>query len=370
MRVRKFLFVVLLSLFNPGFVWKDFSIRRSPSSPLKIQQVWTVDTVGKKKLRPGLVNNSSPLITEGLVIQGNAVNGIKAYTKDKGRLLWDFKMKSGVSSPVIRHKDDIYFGAADGFFYSLKLDTGHLNWKFWTGSENSGAPLVHEGLLYWTAGNQKIYALTLKGKLLWIHSGPALPKAFFVRGRPRPVVYKNWVYTGFYQGSLVALDKKSGRVQWERSLSSSHPIIEDLELSGGCLFAPVFDYFLFCLDPSDGKILWKARGGSSSHLKGKTVIYQSYKGRLYALGKRNAKVIWKKNIKNSGAVAFVSSYGKYLIYGSPSKGKLIVADSGSGKTLLEKKFGRGLAGPVSVDIENKSLYFFSIDGYLRKVSIN
>ena len=145
--------------------------------------MWTVDTAKEKVLKPQLVNNSSPAITEDVVVQGNFIDGIKAYKKDTGKLHWNFKIKSGVASPVILHKGNLYFGGADGFFYSLQLETGQLNWKFFTGSENLGSPFIHEDKIYWTTNNQKLYALSLKGKQLWIYSGSS-PLEDFCCSRP------------------------------------------------------------------------------------------------------------------------------------------------------------------------------------------
>ena len=362
MNIQKVLFIFLFSTFSFGFKWDTFSIRRTAQPPVKVRAVWVVDTAMEKKLKPQLVNNSPPLITEHIVVQGNSINGIKAYKKDKGQLLWNFKIRSGVASAVALHKGNIYFGGADGFFYSLQLKTGQLNWKFWTGSENSGAPLIHDDRVYWTALNQKMYALTLKGKRLWVYSGPSYPKDFFVRGRPQPAVYQNWIYTGFYRSVLVALNKETGQFQWKKSLSSSHSIIGDLGIRGNCLFVPVFDFYLFCLDPLNKKIHWKARGGSSPVLTGSPVVYQSYKKTLYALRAFDAKVIWKKKIKNIRPPFFISVFGKYLVYGSSSQGQLIVANSKNGKTLSKYRFGRGLAAPVSADLKNNNIYFSSVDG--------
>ena len=369
MNSQKVLLVFVLSVLSLGFNWDTFSIKKEIRPPIKIQSVWTRDTVEEKILRPQLINNSPPLITDHLVVQGNSINGIKAYKKDRGQKVWDFKIQSGVASPVVLYKGNLYFGGGDGFFYSLQLETGRLNWKFFTGSENSSSPLIHKGMVYWTSNNQKMYAFTLKGKRVWVYSGPSLPQNFFVRGRPRPVVYKNWIYTGFYQGSLVALDKKTGRLKWKLSLSPPHSIREDLEVGGNCLFVPVFDADLFCLNPLNGKIRWKTRGGVSSYLQGKSVIYLSYKGALYALKKFDGQIIWKQTMKNLVEPLPVSAFKNYLVYGFPYQGTLLVAKAKNGQTLTEYRFGRGLAAPVSIDQKKKDIYFVSVDGYLHKVSL-
>ena len=367
MKNQTLLIFFLIVFFNMGFQWKPFSLKSKTSSTVKLQVAWTVDTIQEKTLRPQLMNNSPPVLTKKLVIQGNLIDGIKAYRKDTGQKVWDFKIQNGVASSVLVHKNQLYFGGADGFFYSLQLETGRLNWKFFTGSENAGSPLIHEGRVYWTANNQKLYALSLSGKLLWIYSAPSPSKDFMIRGRPRPAIYKNWIYMGFTTGQLLALNKKTGKLQWQRKLSASHSINENLAISGNCLFVPVTDAYLFCIQPSNGKIRWKKRASSSFFLDAHFATYQLYEETLYAIKKFDGKVLWKKKI-GKGLLP-VSVMKNYLIYGFSSKGSLIFAQTKTGHTVVEHKFGRGLAAPVSVDADNKAIYFFSIDAYLHKVIV-
>ena len=116
-------------------------------------------------------------------------------------------------------------------------------------------------------------------------------------------------------------------------------------------------------------ILWKKEGGASSSLSGNSVIYQSYKNKLYALNQFDGKTVWEKEMRNNAIPLPPVVFKDYLVYGFPSNGKLIFANVKDGKTLTEYKFGRGLAAPVSVDQENNNIYFLSIDGYLHKISV-
>ena len=252
MRKGFLFFVICFSLIS--WKWQDFSIKREDSPELRVEVAWVVDTVRQGGLRPDLVNNSPPLIQEELAVQGNAIDGVKAYNKQTGKLVWDFNIPSGVVSPLVLHKGNIYFGGADGFFYSLQFKSGLLNWKYFNAVENSGAPLIYDNSIYWLASNQKVYALDLKGSLLWIYSDSSLSGDFSVRGAGRPAVYKNNLYVGLQNGSLIVLNKKTGQLKWKRSFSQ--PIIEDLKINKKCLLVPVFNSHLFCLNLFNGKTLW------------------------------------------------------------------------------------------------------------------
>ena len=359
---KNFVCLILVCFSLISWKWQDFSIKRKDSPMFRIETAWVVDTVKQGGLRPDLVNNSPPLIHEQLVVQGNAVDGVKAYNKKTGKLVWDFNIPSGVASPLVLHQGNIYFGGADGFFYSLQFKSGLLNWKYFNSAENSSAPLISNNSIYWLAGNQKVYALDLKGALLWIYSDSSLIGDFSVRGASRPAVYKNDLYVGFPSGSLIVLNRKTGQFKWRRVFSQ--PIIEDLNISKKCLFTPVFNSHLFCLNPLNGKTLWKLAGGSSVRQAGPSDIYQFSKGQLYAF--KNKKLLWKKQLETvyPFSPVFIKNY---LIYGSSSKGDIIVLQSENGKPVGKHHFGKGLAGAIAV--QGSELYFLSVSAYLHKLSL-
>ena len=356
------LFICLLCLPFLSWNWKDYSIKRESRPDLKMKTKWVVDTVKSGSLRLDLVNNSPPLVHDKFVAQGNAIDGVKAYDKKSGQQIWDFSISSGVSSPLALYKGNIYFGGADGFFYSLQLETGLLNWKYFSAGKNTGSALIYENAIYWLANNQKVYALSLEGSLLWIYSGPSSSGNFLVKGSARPVAYKDTLYVGFQNGSLSALNRKTGQQKWQ--VSFSKPIMEDLKINKECLLVPVLDSHLFCLNRFNGKILWKLQGGSAFQQKGDSDIYQFYKGQLYAF--KNKKLKWKRKLM--GGYPFPPVFFKsYLVYGFSSKGELTALQSKNGKYVEKHHFGRGLAGPVTV--EGNNLYFLSVSAYLHKLSL-
>ncbi len=365
------LFLVLIFLVFPpsvfSFTENQFSEQRQEKTSLNIQHLWSVDTIKKSFLRPALVHNGSALLTDQLVIQGNGFNGIKAFSKDKGHLVWSFPIQGGVFSSLERYKNRLYFGASDGFFYSLELNTGKLVWKFFTGSENIGSALIHKNRIYWTAINQKLYALSLKGSLIWVYAGPSLTRDIILRGRPRPAVYKNFIYMGFYDGSLVALNKNSGKVKWKRVLSSKQSIYGDLSIKKSCLLASVFRTGLFCLNLWNGRKKWQSKGDVFIFPKG-SLFYQVSDNHIFAVKKTNRKRLWSVTLKSRPINPSV--YKNYLIYGSSSDSRIYIVHKSTGQPLANFKFGRGLSSPVTVDKQTGDLYFLSVNAYLHKIRLS
>ena len=356
---------VFFTLFFISFF--SFSLNASASS--EIQAVWAVNTLKDKDLGPDIILNSSPLLYKKFVIQGNAFDGIEAFTKKQGRPVWKYKIKGGVSSHLTLSKKIIYFGGADGFFYALRAKNGKLIWKFFTGSDNTGAPLVHRGKVYFVSSNQKIYALSInKGTLEWIHSGPVLSRNMRIRGQSRPAVFNKFLYVGFSEGSVLALNKSTGQLLWKNNLRLNHSILSDLKIIKKCILVPVFESGLFCLNLRNGRLIWKSSlGGATAPVIKNKLIYQGVKGRIYALRKRNGKKKWSLKVK--GLPITPSFYKQLLVYGSLSDGSLSFLDLKSKKNKIEYFFGKGLSSPVTIDRKERAAYFISIEGYLRKIKL-
>ena len=380
------LFLVLMSFSS--WKWKELSLKSSDPPELLVQTHWVVDTVQEQGLRKNLAGYNSPLVTEERVIVGNFIDGVKAYDKKRGTLIWNFSIPSaGVSKPLVLHEGTLYFGGRDGFFYSLDEKTGTLKWKYYIGSELAGQALVKENRIYFLTQDQKLYALDLEGNLIWIHSHSVLNHGFFMRGNMSPLVQGDLIYSPFQDGVMKALKVKDVSLVW-LSRPSSEPITLPLRLSQKCLFVSFFESYNYCLNPKNGKVLSKSELPSSFEFEDSSHSYLFYKGALFAYSKEKSdkksfstqtafksfsskgdqKILWQKKLASSYPFPPVL-FKKYLIYGFPSFGKLQILKNENGQLVKEHPFGKGLAGPISMDPIDKSLYFLSVSSYLYKISL-
>jgi outer membrane protein assembly factor BamB len=87
------------------------------------------------------------LILGEMVIQGNGIDGIKAYHKKSGRLKWSKKISGGVEVGADQKGGTIFFGANDGFFYAVDVNTGKTKWTFPLRSEGIGRPRVSDNVV-------------------------------------------------------------------------------------------------------------------------------------------------------------------------------------------------------------------------------
>ena len=379
--------------------WNKLSLKATQKPELHIHTHWMVDTVQSKSLRKSFSDYNMPLITKDKVIVGNFVDGVKAYNKKKGKLIWDFSIpNAGVSKPLVADKESLYFGGRDGFFYSLNEETGQLKWKYYTGSELAVKPLVLKNRVYFLTQDQKLYALDLEGNLIWLHAHSSQSQTLTLRGSSRLIVKNDIIYSAFQNGFVKALKVKDASLIWSNQLSGVAGL---LKLNKACLLVSLFESYSSCLNPKNGKLLSSSSGKLIHEVERANSLYLFDEKQLLAYVKTSSKdssksnklahsnnkdshnkapyfyksadnqrfkLLWQKKLKSFYPLPALA-LEKYLVYGFSSYGKLQIVENKTGKLLSEYPFGKGLAGPLSFDPSDKSLYFLSSSSYLYKISL-
>ena len=337
------------------------------------KKVWIRETFSKDFTRPSILQSIRPVLTtSGLLIQGNKINGIAAYTLGKGKKKWFFPVKGGLAGGVLVSNGFVFFGGSDGFIYSLYLKTGKILWKYYTGLISVSAPVLKKEHLCFASSN-KIYCLNMKtGENIWTYSTQVRKAEFTIEGVARPLIGHSLVYFKVSDGSLFALNFK-GQLKWKHVLSdsgnrftsaSSTPV-----MGKTCLYSSSLESGLYCLNKKTGKIIWKTGVGSHSDLLlyGSYLFYSTHDGKLLALDQKSGKQIWSHKVTHSIATSPVL-YKDMLIYGEYT-GALRVISRSTGKELNSFSFGSGTSASPVVSVMDSELYFMSNFGWLYKIKL-
>lgn len=362
-----FLFLTSCQLLKPT------DSRFFPDRAEKIKKIWIRETFSKKFTHPSVLQPIKPVLTEGgLLIQGNKVNGVMAYTLEKGKRRWFFPVKGGVAGDILVSNEFLFFGGSDGFMYALYLSTGKVLWKYYTGLTSVSVPVIKGRYLYFVSAS-KIYCLSLKtGESAWSYSTHVKKAEFTVEGIAAPLIDRNLIYFKVSDGSLLALDFK-GRLKWRRALSNagnrfttaaSSPV-----MGKTCLYSSSLESGVYCLNKKTGKVIWKTGVGSHGDLLlySSQLFYSTHDGRVLALDQKSGKQIWSHSVSQSIATSPVL-YKNILVYGEYS-GALRFISKSTGKELYSFPFGRGMSAPPVVSEATSELYFVSNSGWLYKVKL-
>ncbi len=152
-------------------------------------------------------------------------------------------------------EDSVFVASRRGWLMRFSIE-GKEMWRKEIKGGLLAPPSVDEkGLVYIASPTEKeLYCYDGDGNKKW-----TLPVKAAVRSSL--LIAKNHIYTADDAGNVYALKKDTKnaapKVEWETSIKLpvfSSPALNKNETK---LFIPTKDYYLFCLDASSGKILWK-----------------------------------------------------------------------------------------------------------------
>lgn len=305
-----------------------------------------------------------------IVVQSNSVDGLKAFNKKNGSLLWSFPVKGGVVGGVTVHSERVYFAGSDGFFYSLKLHSAKLVWQFPINFEGIGKPLVTAGRVYFQSGNNTVFALdSASGDLVWKYVRKVASN-LSVRGTGQPTLKDNKLYVGFSDGNLVVLNALSGQATVEKRISPGrkfNDVDAKVLVTAKRIYVVTFDGKLYVLTLG-GKTLWTVDGGSdvTPTIEGGVIYLSASQGKVKALDEESGKEIWSFNVE--GTPTGVSVFKNRVLFGG-SNGPLYVLDQKTGKLLARYHTGRGIASKPVVDKATGSIYFSTVSSNLHAVKV-
>jgi len=208
---------------------------------------------------------SSPLIFNGRIYFGSSDGNIYALEEKSGILQWKFETKGIVHASPAVAGNTIYVGSWDSYLYALDAESGAEKWRFKTGEDPvianqvgfQSSPAVLDGVVYVGCRDAHLYAVdaqtgqkkwdypTAKS---WVNVTPAVSDGlvFFATGDTRrfqaveaktgrlkftvpvltvifssPAIADGLAYFGNLNGSLYAVNIKTGEVAWEFQTEAS-----------------------------------------------------------------------------------------------------------------------------------------------------
>ncbi|UGT61802.1 PQQ-binding-like beta-propeller repeat protein [Nocardia asteroides] len=100
-----------------------------------------------------------------VLVVGPTGEGVRALAADSGATLWTFAHEDGEFLAV--DGDAVYVTSAMSKLYRLDLRTGALRWMARTDAEPTGAPTVHDGIVYLACGNRVSALDAASGEPRW-----------------------------------------------------------------------------------------------------------------------------------------------------------------------------------------------------------
>ena len=328
----------------------------SPLAPAPhdvFQVAWQTSLVQRKFLDFRPQEWARAVIVDGRVLIGSSAGRFQAFDAASGQTRWSFRTQGAIAStPLVdRPTKTVYVGADDGKLYALDLESGKLRWSYATQGTINAAPALAEGFILFTSSEGRIYALdAASGKWRWQYDRE-MPEGFTIQGYAGVTVKGTTAFTGFADGTLVALRIFSGDVVCTRSLKGGKSRFVDIDatpaLSDDMLLTASYASGVYAVSLDSGSIRWQypVEGVTAVSVDQKRVYFTAPEVGVVALD-RTGHLSWRQAMAK-GVPSLAVCSGPYLFVTGTESG-LFAVDAAHGRLLQYFDPGHGISAAPTV----------------------
>jgi len=282
--------------------------------------VWETDTDAPIAGGPG--------VGDALVLVGTSEGNVLALDEETGELRWQAQVSSEVMAAPQARAGVAVARTVDGRLFGLNSDTGQRLWTYDRGVpvltlRGTAAPVIDRDIVLNGFDGGRLVALALQnGKPLW-DTRVTVP-----RGRSElermvdmdsaPVVVDEAVYVASYQGSVASIDLFSGRVLWQRDMSSHAGLAVDAQN----VYVTDEQDHVWALDRYTSASVWRqtklqARGVTAPAVIGDYLVVGDKEGYLHWLDRQDGQFVARTRVDSAGISAVPVVVGDTVyIYGN------------------------------------------------------
>jgi len=291
-----------------------------PPEPLaEIKETASVKVLWQAKLGSTEIYDFTPAVDAGYAYVASAEGELSKLDVTNGSQAWRVNVGEKLTGGVGVGGSLVIVGTQKGSIYAYDI-SGKLQWKSRLSSEVLSAPKYFDGLVIVRTGDSRIYGINANdGSRKWVYdrTGPALT----LRSSAGVVVDGGAVYAGFAGGKLVSVRADNGKIMWEASVAQPKGVTEIERIAditslpfvdGPLVYAVAYQGRIAAVDRTSGRVVWNRDISSLSGLTAEDArIYVSHAiGSVYALDYTTGKTFWRqaglKNRQLTGPLAMGS----------------------------------------------------------------
>lgn len=243
-----------------------------------------------------------------LILVGTQEGEIIALDEVNGHLLWRKKLSSEVLAPPKAAMDVVIARTADGRTSGLSATDGHILWSYQRAVpllslRGASEPVLADDKVISGYANGKLVALSIiDGSVIWEKS-VALPRGRTELDRlvdidSAPVIKNGVVYVVAYHGRLAALSLDSGKILWQRDMSSRTGL--DVEAGDSVYLSDDSDY-IWALQDGSGDALWRQtrllrRKVTAPAIVGGQIIVGDFEGYVHWLSREDGRFVAREKV--------------------------------------------------------------------------
>ncbi|MDP5028960.1 outer membrane protein assembly factor BamB [Paraglaciecola sp.] len=239
--------------------------------------------------------------------------------------LWSNGLPAKISGGVSIAYETVFIGTENGEVIALDAKTGELKWQVSVKGEVIAAPAIDEGVVVLNTGSGMVFALDASsGETVWTYESEVPPLS--LRGVSSPAAIGGGAIIGTATGKLVVNILSSGQTAWEQVITSASGVTElerivDIDsqplVAAGTIYVITYDGSLAAVEMRSGRVIWKRDYKSYRRLTmaGSTLFLVDSNSNVYALDARNGVELWSQGKLKQRLLTSAVPVGEYLVAG-------------------------------------------------------
>jgi outer membrane protein assembly factor BamB len=274
-----------------------------PEELVEFKEVAAVKVLWQVKVGNAGNFHFTPAVEAGYVYAASAEGDVAKFDVSSGNQSWRVNAGEKLSGGVGVGGSLVMVGTTTGVVYAYDI-SGKLQWKSMLSSEVLSAPVYYDGLVIVRTGDSRIYGINANdGSRKWVYdrTGPALA----LRSSAGVVVDGGAVYAGFAGGKLISIRADNGKLMWEASVAQPKGVTEieriaDITsqpvIDGPLVYAVAYQGKIAAVDRATGRIIWNREISSLNGMSAldARLFVSHYLGSVYALDYASGKTFWRQ----------------------------------------------------------------------------
>lgn len=319
----------------------------------------------------------SPAIQNDFVYACSHEGDVYQLDAKTGKAVWHTELKIPLSGGVGVGGGLILVGSTKGQLIALNT-SGKKVWGANLSSEIQGAPRYFNDLVIVRTSDQHIYGIdAVDGRKKWVfeRNTPSLA----LKTNAGIVVDGGAVYAGFPGGKMVAIRADNGKMIWESTIAQPKGVTEIERIAdvtslpyvdGPLVYAVAFQGRVAAIDRKSGKMVWNRDISSYAGLTyAEDKIYVSHAlGSVYSLAYNNGKTFWRQ-----GSLAYRNLTAPLLVGNVVAvgdiEGYIHLLSKEDGKFVGRSQLGSDAISEITLGSQSNQLIVQTRGGQLYAVSV-
>ena len=314
----------------------------------------------------------SPVIFNQRLYIADADGTVQALDATNGKKVWSTDVDAEITGGTGFGENSVLVGTSEAKTISLSAEDGSIEWRKTVSSEVLSAPQKARNTVVVRTGDGKIFGLHGdNGRRLWIYDRTV--PSLTLRGTSAPLIEGDLVVAGFDGGRMAALEVRTGKLIWEAPVANARgsndmermvDIDSSPKILDGVIYIATFQGHLSAMQAETGRVLWDRDISSYAgfDVDDQNLFVTGEKSHISAFDRFTSTEVWKQDKLHLRAVTAPAVIGDFIVVGD-FEGYLHWMSKSSGKFVARTELcdERIISPPIVV---GKILYGFCSDGSL------